>query len=65
MCQAKFKLNMRILARVFMGRGEGGGGHMRNFTGNYVSWLIDFWVDWCLANSTDPYQKLAEQFCGV
>ena len=29
---------------------------MRNFTGNYMSWLIDFWVDWCLANSTDPDQ---------
>ena len=29
-------------------------GHMHNFTGNYVSWLIDFGVDWYLANSTDP-----------
>ena len=29
---------------------------MRNFTGNYVSWLTDFGVDWCLANSTDPDQ---------
>ena len=29
---------------------------MRNSTENYVSWLIDFWLDWCLANSTDPAQ---------
>ena len=29
---------------------------MRNSTENYVSWLIEFWVDWCLANSTDPAQ---------
>ena len=21
-----------------------------------MSWLIDFWVDWCLANGTDPDQ---------
>ena len=29
---------------------------MRNSTENCVSWLIDFWVDWCLANSKDPAQ---------
>ena len=37
---------------------ESSWGRMRNFTGNYVSWLIDFWVDWCLANSTNPDQTL-------